>query len=270
MTARKSRAVFTLLALLTVMMLLAGCGSKAQDPEEVLDTAVRAARDAGSAHARINVSMSPLEGEQGMGLNLQGDAWVDMESGTLEARFTVMGMEFSLRYVEGEAFLQIGGTWYMLEGEIAGGIDAGAVDTAVKALSSLPEIVSSTREVRELGDKKVGEYDCTVMEVVPDLQAITSMGAVRELAEELGMGEGEVLEYLEGAELSMQVCIQKDEPVIRQVFLAASVELPSLDDVVGIPLLPERARVEITMDFPEYGVEVKVQAPADATPFEGL
>jgi hypothetical protein len=268
---RIPRVVFFLLfALLPAALLVAGCGGQAQDPQESFDAATQAASEAGNAHARINVTASPLEGEQGMSLNLQGDAWMDMDAEELEARFTVMGMEVSLRYVGGTAYVQIGGTWYALEGEVMEGVGEGTVDALVSTLSSVPEIISSTREVRELGEKKVGDYDCMVLEVVPDLQAISSMDPVRDLASELGMSEEEILEYLEEADVVIEVCVQKDEAVIRQVYLAASTELPALDEVIGMPLLPEMARVEITMDFPEFGMDLDVKAPEDAKPFEGL
>jgi hypothetical protein len=268
---RISRIIaFPLLAMLAAALLLGGCGGKGQDPQEMLTAATQAARDAGSAHARMNVSISPLEGEGGMGLNLQGDAWMDMDAGELEARFTVMGMEVSLRYVDGTAYVQFGGTWYVLEGELMAGVGEGTIDALVSTLSSTPEIISSTQDLKELGEKKVGDYDCINLEVVPDLEAISALDAVVELASELDMSKEEILQYLEDADVVIEVCIQKDEPIIRQVYLAATLELPSLNEVVGIPLLPEMARVEVTMDFPEYGMEVEVQAPADAKPFEGL
>jgi hypothetical protein len=256
--------------MLAAAMLFGGCGTKSQDPQESFTAAAQAAREAGSTHAQMNVALSPLEGEKGMALNLQGDAWIDMDAGALEARFTIMGMEISLRYVEETAYVQFGGKWYVVEGEVIEGVGEGTIDALMGTLSSIPEIISSTLELKELEDKKVGDYECTCLEVVPDLQAISAMDPVRKLAAELDMSEDEILEYLEGADVVIEVCIQKDEPVIRQVFLAANVELPSMSDIVGIPLLPERAHVEITMDFPEYGVEVDVQAPEGATPFEGL
>ncbi len=270
MTAGKRRAAFSLLALLTAALLFASCGNAAKDPRETLDAAVRAARDAGSAQASLMVSVSPLEEGKGMSLDLEGDVWVDLEGDAVEARFMVMGMEASLRYVEGEAFLQIGGTWYALEGEIAGGIGASAVGAAFEVLPSLPELLSSAREVEHLEDREVSGCDCAVLEVVPDLQAVSSARAVRELARELGMSEEEVREYLEGADLSLQAYVQKGESVLRQVSLAASVELPSLDELVGLPLLPRRARLEMTLYFAQYGVEVEVRAPAGAVPFAGL
>jgi hypothetical protein len=268
---RKALALTIPLALLMVaVLLLGGCGTKSQEPMETLATAVQAARDAGSAHAQMNVSLSPLEGESGMGLNIQGDAWLDMNAGVLEARFTVMGMELSLRYVDGTAYLQFGGKWYVLTSDILEGVGEDTIAALVNVLASIPEIFASSTEVTELGDEKVGDYECTRMEVVPDLQAISTLEPVQKLATELGMDPDELVAYLEDADVVMEVCVQKDEPVMREVYLAASVELPTIGDLVGIPLLPEKARVEITMDFPEYGMEVEVQAPADATPFEGL
>ena len=203
-------------------------------------------------------------------MNIQGDAWIDMDAGALEARFTVMGMELSLRYVDGTAYLQFGGQWYVVEGEVMEGIDEGTIDAMISLLSSIPEIISSTVELNEVGEKKVGDHDCVEVEIVPDLQAISTMDPVLKLADELGMSSDEVLEYLEDADVEIEVFIQKDDPVIRRVYLAATMELPSMGDLVGIPLLPEKARIEITMDFPEYGVEVDVQAPEGAKPFEGL
>ncbi len=270
MTRRSLVLTFAMTFMLATVMILGGCGTQEQSLEESFAAATRAAREAGSAHAQINASLSPLEGEGGMGLNIQGDAWIDMNAVALEARFTVMGMELSLRYVDGTAYLQFGGQWYVVEGEVMEGIDEGTIDAMISLLSSIPEIISSTVELSEVEERKVGDYECTQLEVVPDLQAISTMDPVLELADELGMSSDEVLEYLEDADVEIEVFIQKDDPVIRRVYLAATMELPSMGDVVGIPLLPEKARIEITMDFPEYGVEVDVRAPKDAKPFKGL
>lgn len=270
LTAKRLALTVPLFAMLAAALLLGGCGGAKPDPRESFAAAAQAAREAGSAHAQINVVLTPLEGEKGMGLNLQGDAWMDMDAGALEARFTVMGMELSVRYVDETAYLQFGGKWYVVQGEVMDGVGEGAIGALMGTLSSLPQIISSTLEVEEVGEKKVGDYDCILLKVVPDLRAISAMDAVSRLAAELDMSEDELREYLEDADVVIEVCVQKSEPVIRQVFMAASTELPSVSDIVGIPLLPEMARVEITMDFPEYGMEVDVMAPADAVPFEGL
>jgi hypothetical protein len=260
-----------LAAALAALLILGGCGGTTRDQQQALADAVEAARDAGSAHAQMNVSLSPMEGEGGMGLNVQGDAWLDMNSKMLEARFTVMGLELSLRYVDGSAYIQFGGTWYELTGEVLNGVGPGTMDSLVEVLTSVPDIFSSNIDVTELGEKNVGGYECDNLEVKPDLEAIASMDSVRKLAEDLGMTTDEIVGYLQDADLVMEVCVQRDEPVIREVFLAANVDLPDVSDLVGgIALLPQRAHVEITMDFPEYGVEVNVQAPADAKPFKGL
>lgn len=262
--------ILLLAAALTLTLVLAGCGGdKAQSPQEALTAAALAAREAGSAHAQMNVSISPLEGEGGMGLNVQGDAWLDMDARALEARFTVMGFELSLRYVEGAAYVQFGGTWYELQPDSLG-VGEGTIGALFQVLAAIPDIISSAAEVNELGDKKVGSYECTNMEVVPDLEAIAALEPVQQLAAELDMEMDELVQYLQDADIVMQVCVEKDEPIIRQAFIAATVELPSIGDLVGIALLPEIARVEMTVDFPEYGMEVDVQVPEDAKPFEGL
>jgi hypothetical protein len=259
-----------LAATLAALLILGGCGGTARDQQQALADAVQAAREAGSAHAQMNVSLSPLEGEGGMGLNVQGDAWLDMNSKMLEARFTVMGLELSLRYVDGTAYIQFGGRWYELSGDVLDGVGPGTIDSLVEVITSIPDIFSSNVEVKELGEKKVGGYECDNLEVKPDLEAIASMESVGKLAEDLGMTTDEIVAYLQDADLVMEVCVQKDEPVIREIYLAANVDLPDVSDLVGIALLPQRAHVEITMDFPEYGVEVNVQAPEDAKPFQGL
>ena len=261
---------FLLAAVLALVFILAGCGDgKIKDPQEALAAAALAAREAGSAHAQMNVSISPLEGEGGMGLNVQGDAWLDMDARALEARFTVMGFELSLRYVEDTAYVQFGGTWYELQPD-ALGVGEGTIGALFQVLAAIPDIITSGAEVNELEDKKVGNYECTNFEVIPDLEAIAALEPVQQLAAELDMEMDELVQYLQDADVVMQVCVQKDEPVVRQAFIAATVELPDIADVIGIALLPEIARVEMTVDFPEYGMEVDVQAPEDAKPFEGF
>jgi len=254
----------------TSALIFGGCGGKTQDPKETLAQAARGAREAGSVHAQINVILAPLEGESGLGVNVQGDAWLDMNGKALEARFTVMGMELSLRYVDGKAYLQMGGKWYVLTGEVIAGIGEGVIGALVNVLVTYPELFSSTAEVSELGDKKVGDYQCTNLKVVPDLQAIAALGPVQKLAGELDMTADEIEGYLQGTDLKMEACLQKKEPVIREVYLAANVELPQMGEVAGIPLLPTKAHMEAQIDFPEYGMMVEVQPPPNPAPFKGL
>ncbi|MBN2025168.1 MAG: hypothetical protein JW854_00195 [Actinobacteria bacterium] len=270
MTSKATFLSIPLCLFLTATLVLAGCGGKSQDPQETLAAATRAASEAGSAHAQLNVVISPLDEGPGMALNIMGDAWLDMNRDMLEARFTVMGLELSLRYVDDTAYLNLGGDWYVLTSDIVAGVGEGAIAAIVRVLASVPEILSSNIGVKELGTEKVGDYECTRMEVMPDLQAISSLENVAELAGELDMDADELMAFLEDADIVIEVCIQNDEPVIREVYVAATSELPSVGDIMGIALLPEMARVEITMDFPEYGMEVDVQAPEDAQPFEGL
>lgn len=253
-----------------VANLFAGCGKGDRDYSRVLTEAASRAVEAGSTHAQLNAVVSPSEGESGVGLTVQGDAWVSMRTPALEARFTVMGMELSLRYVEGRAYLKLGGKWYLISPESMrkGGEDipAALVDLA----ASLPEIISSSTAVNYLGKKKVGPFDCIELAVAPDLEAISGLEQVKRLAGGLGMSEAEIVEFFAKDDPEIKVCVQKDEPVIRQLYLAADVELSSLADQVGFGLLPERGRLELTVDFPDYGVEVKVEAPSDAQPFRGL
>lgn len=270
MKGKTSILLAAALPLLLALFLCGGCGGKAKDPAQLVDEAVRAARDAGSVHAQMNVGLEPLEGEAGVGMKAQGDAWLDMDAEVLEARFTVMGMELSLRYLDGKAYLQWGGGWYELSGEIVSGVGAGAIPAAFGVLMSYPDLLASAVEAEERGGKSVGGNECVEIGVVPDLAAVAALEPVRELAAELGMTPREVEEYLEAAGLEMRVCVQKGEPVIREIFLAADVELPRMGGVAGISVLPERARVEITVGFPEYGMQVEVQAPSDVKPFKGL
>ncbi len=259
-----------LAALLLVPAWLCGCGKKEQPPRERLEAAAEAAREAGSAHAQLFVSVSPREGERGTSMNVQGDVWADMQAGNMEARLTVLGMEVAARYVEGRAYVRFGGQWYVLEGEIAQGVDEEAVTALAGLLGAAPEIVSAAEEVEKVGERKVGDDLCEVFSVKPDLPAIAALPAVREVGAALGMSEEEVVEYLEDAGVTMEVCVRKDAEIIRQVVATADVELPDLGEVAGIPLLPESAHLEITVDFPAFGVEVNVQVPPDARSIRDL
>jgi hypothetical protein len=257
-------------ALLAAILLLSGCGGKAKDPAESLEQAARRAREAGSVHAQINVALAPLEGEAGMALNAQGDAWLDMDSRLMEARFTAMGMEFSLRYVEGKAYIQFGGKWYVLSGEVMAGLGEGSVASAVNALSSYPDLLSSTAEVSRQGEKTVGNNKCDDLKVTLDYPAMVALEPVQQLADGMGMTPSEIEEYLRDANLEVEAYVQQDEPVIRRVFLSLDTELPDMGKVMGISLLPARAHVEVTIDVVEYGIAVDVQAPPNPTPFKGL
>ncbi len=268
-STRKAAPVVIAAALLLAWLWVGGCG-KEVPPQERLRAAADAAREAGSAHTQVMVAVSPREGERGTSVNAQGDVWVDMNAGKLEARLTALGMELSLRYLEGKAFLRFGGQWYVLEGEIAEGIDEEAVGALAGLLRAAPEIVASAEEVEKTGEKKVGDYDCDIFSVKPDLEAIAALPAVREMGAALGLSEDEVVRYLEEAGPVIEVCVQKDEDVIRRIAVSADIDLAGMGEVAGIPLLPEKARLEISIDFPAYGVEVDVQPPADAKPFSGL
>jgi hypothetical protein len=251
-------------------LLFGGCGEKSVDPGNNLSLAVQHAKDAGSVHAQANITLEPLQGESGIGLNIQGDAWLDMNAKALEARFTVMGMELSLRYVDGTAYIEWGGEWYSLGDEAVAGIGNSTIGALFRLLADYPDILSNVSEVEELNDKTVGDYQCTEIGVILDTEAITAMESVRELAAEMDVTGDEIDDYLKDSELKMTVCVQKDEPVIREVNIVAVVELPDVGDIAGIPLLPGKAHMDMQVIFPEYGVQVDVQPPPDAKPFEGL
>lgn len=272
---RRKASVFVLLpaVAVTVMALVFswGCGGKRDYAGELLKAAEKAV-DAGSFHAQFNAVLTPLEGTSGMGMTVQGDAWLDMEPVAAEARLTVLGMEISLRYAEEVVYLQMGGQWYEVPSSTLQemGLGKGTLAAAMEVLASAPGIVSSASAVSETGLKKVGGYECTELAVSPDLQAVAGMEAVRKLAGELDMSEEELAAWLTEADPEIHVCVQRDELVIRQIYLAFSMELPEVAGLMGLGLLPERARVEMTMDLPEYGMDVEVEAPANAKPFRGF
>jgi hypothetical protein len=261
--------VFTAICVAT--LLLGGCGgAKTQDPKESLEEAARNAREAGSVHAQVNIALTPLEGEAGMALNVQGDARLDMNTKAMEASLTVLGMELSLRYVDQKAYLQFGGKWYTLSGNVVAGIGEGTIASAVNTLASYPELLSSAVEVTELGEKTIGGIKCNNLKVTADTQAVAAMATVQQLAGELGMTAEEIEGYLKDADLQIEVCVQKDEPILREVYLSLNTELPNVGKIMGMDLIPSSAHIEITIDAQEYGVPVEVQAPANATPFKGL
>lgn len=262
-------AAFFLLATWLFLGLAAGCGKAERDYSKDLETAAEGFSAAGSAHALVNATISPLEGEGGLTLNAQGDVWVDLSTPSLEARFTVLGMELSLRYTGGRAFIRLGGNWYSLSEESLG-VD-GQVDASLMKLpAALPKAIASSAAVLFRGEKKVGSFDCAELEVRLDFQALAEVAEVRELAEDLGVGTEELVETLSGSHPEIRVCLQKDQPVLRQLHLAADLELSSLKEMLPVGLLPEKGHLEVTVDFPEYGVEVRVEAPAEARPFTGL
>lgn len=262
-------AAFFLLVTWLVAGLATGCGKAERDYSKDLVTASEGFSAAGSAHALVNATISPLEGEGGLTLNAQGDAWVDLATPALEARFTVLGMELSLRYTGGRVFIRIGGNWYSLSEESLG-VDEWVDASLMKLAAALPKAIASSATVLFRGDKKVGSFDCAELEVQLDFPALAEMAEVRELAEDLGVGTEELVDMLSGSHPEIRVCLQKDQPVLRQLYLAADLELSSFKETLPVGLLPEKGHLEVTVDFPEYGVEVRVEAPAEARPFTGL
>ncbi len=264
-----SAALAAALVAMMVLGLSAGCGSEERDYGKDLVDAAAALAEAGSAHILVNAVVSPPEGEAGMTLNVQGDAWADLNAPAMEARFTVLGMELSFRYVGGEAFLRVGGSWYSLAAEKPGG--PGELPASLVAvLKALPEILASTASVERVGEKRAASFDCVELEVRLDAGALVEREAVRGLAEDLGLSPAELEDLIAASHPLLRVCIQKGEPVIRQVFLAADVDLSLIGERLGSGLLPEKGRLEVTADLPEHGVEVSVEPPAEARPFEGL
>lgn len=271
MRARAFHALPFCLLAVAVATLALGCGGKRDYGRELREAAERAVA-AGSFHAQLNAVITPLEGASGMGLTAQGDAWMDMDPVAAEARLTVLGMEISLRYKEDEAYVHMGGEWYEVPASTLQemGWGEGTLAAAMDVLASAPEMISHASSLDEVGLKKVGGRECAELAVTLDMQAVAGMESVRGLARELDMSREELLAFLEEAQPEMRVCVQRDEPVIRQIYLAFSTELPEVGGLVGLGLLPERARVELTMDLPEYGMEVEVEAPAGARPFKGF
>ncbi len=252
------------------LSLLAGCGGEKRDYKRDLADAAAAAVEAGSAHLQLNGTVIPAAGESGLGLTLQGDAWVDLRTFLAEARLTVLGMELSLRYVEGKAFLLLGGNWYVLYGESTEATAKNLSSAISGLLVALPEFLFDSANVNPVGVKKVGDYECDELEVTLDLEALSGLEAVQELASSAEISFEELVERLSASGLVLRVFLQKKEPVIRRVYLAADMSLDYLRGLAGGSLLPARGRVELTMDLPEYGVEVKVEPPAEAKPFKGL
>ncbi len=246
-----------------------GCGKEERDYSKDLLAAATALSEEESAHALVNAAVSPLEGESGMAVSVQGDAWIDLREPALEARFTVLGMEISLRYTQGHAYLKAGGNWYSLSAE-GMGVSEKLPSSLMGVVKTLPELLSASVSVDYLGERKVGSFDCAELEVYPDFKSLSEVEQVGRLAEDLGLTPEELQEILSGSNLEMRVCIQKGKPVIRQVYVAADVSLSSFNEELGLGLLPEKGRLELTAEFPEYGVEVAVEAPPEARPFKGL
>ncbi|OFW55557.1 MAG: hypothetical protein A2W01_04875 [Candidatus Solincola sediminis] len=259
-----------LIIVMLAVLLIAGCGSKAQDPQESLNQAVQSAREAESVKAQINVTVSPQAGTTGMGVDVQGDAGLDMKAKTMEASLSAMGISLDLRYVNSSGYLKFGSTWYELTGELVPGIGKDTLDGFVNLLAGYPDLFSNVAEITKAGDKKVGNYDCTNYDVTPDLNALAANASIRQLAEQLGMESGSLADTLQQAGLEMQIAIQKSEPIIREVFIAANADMPQGGKIMGIPLLPAKAHIETVIDFPEYGIAVKVEAPQGAKPFTGI
>ena len=259
--------IFTAAAL---VCLAVGCGKEARDDARDLVDAASAAVEAGSAHLQLNAELTPLEGEGGLAVSVQGDAWLGLEPTLVEARLTALGLEISARYVEQALYIQMGGTWYRVPPGTLEGFDQGTVQALVEVVRALPDILSASREVVPLGEKKVGERACRRLGVELDLAAAASLEPVRRLAEAMQVPVGEAVAYLDGADLELEVCLEEKKPVIREIFLALDVDLTSLPDIAGLPLLPERARLKVFLQFPEYGMEVEVQPPSESVPFTGF
>lgn len=248
---------------------LMGCGKEERDYSKDLHAAAAALSEEGSAHALVNAAISPLEDGAGMALSVQGDAWIDLREPALEARFTVLGMEISLRYTQGHPYLKMGGSWYSLSTEGLG-VSEETPSSLVDLVKALPEVLSASVSVDYLEDRKVGSFDCVELEVHPDFKSLSELEQVRGLAEDLGITPEELQEVLSASNLEIRVSVQKGDPVIRQIYVAADADLSPFNERLGLGLLPQKGRLELTAEFSEYGVEVAVEPPPEARPFKGL
>jgi hypothetical protein len=248
---------------------LAGCGSKAeQDPQESLALATQSVKDAGSVKALINVNISPQEGSDGTTINVQGDASLDMNAKVMEANLTVMGLNLTVRYVNSTGYIKLANTWYELSGELMPGIGKDTISGAVNLLSTYPDLLANAT-LTKTEDMKVGDYDCVNYDVTLDYAALAANTSLQQLASQLGM-QGDLASNLQNAGFQMQVAIQKSEPILREVFMTANMDMPEGGKLMGLPLLPAKAHIEGTIDFPDYGIDVQVQAPQGAKPFTGI
>lgn len=249
--------------------LIAGCGSKAADPQQGLDQAVQSAKDAGSVKAEINVNLSPQEGTSGSPVSIQGESNLDMNAKVLEGTFTPMGVDVQLRYVNAETYAKFGSTWYQITGDIVPGLGKDSVGAVVNLLAAYPDLFSGAT-LNAIGDMKVGNYDCTNYDVTPDYAALSANASLKRLADQLGMNADDLEGTLTRAGFEMQVAIQKSEPVIREVTFSANADMPQGGKIAGISLLPAKAHIDATIDFPDYGMAVQVSAPEGAKPFTGI
>jgi hypothetical protein len=262
--ARLRSKLFIVIAFIAVValsaILVAGCGKKAQDPQESLASATQSARDAGSVKALINVNLTPQEGSSGSDVNIQGDASLDMNAKVMEANLNVLGFNLILRYVNGTAYVKFSNTWYELSGELMPGIGKDSIGGVVNLLAGYPDLLTNV---------KVGDYDCINYDVTPDYAALAANTSIQQLLSQLGMS-GDIESTLKQAGFEMQVAIQKSEPILREVHIVANADMPQGGKIMGLPLLPDKAHIEAQIDFPDYGVEVKVDVPQGAKPFTGI
>jgi hypothetical protein len=268
-SGKRANVHLVLAALFLLIPGVLGCGGGGEDPVGTFRAAASTLEGTATLHAQVEGELSPPEEEARTILPFQGDLWVDVAAGALEARMTLLGMDLMARYVGGEAFLHWGGKWFYLSPEGSGIFDRDNIRWAVEVLFRLPRFLSMA-DAEPAGEGQAGQYKVFFLDLRFDYRALAEEAEVRELAVALGRDPSELAHWLEEMDPRIRVGVDKKEKLLRELQLESDIRLEGPVRLGGAIALPSRARFRLHAFFPEFGMEVKVSPPSQAEPFRGL
>ncbi len=254
-----------LLAPTLLLLTLAGCGG--QDPAAILRAGLDKSSAATSLQADILVETEPGSGTRSIPLSLKGTIAVDQVASSAEIGFAVMGFAGEVRYVDGQAYLQLGEDWFSLTGagnDSLSGLATGLADTAF----SYPLLLAEYISVEDLGTDKVAGRQCDHLKVNLDLQSLADLPVVQKIGGLLGVDPADLFSELEKMAPAVEVWVDASGSYIRKITITADLDMGNGGLDFGIDLLKGSMRVTGTVVFSDYNLPLDIEAPTNTKPFD--
>ena len=146
-----------------------------------------------------------------------------------------MGFAGELRYVDGQAYLQLGGDWFSLTGAGNDSLSGLATDLADTAFS-YPRLLAEYISVEDLGTDKVAGRQCDHLKVNLDLQSLADLPVVKKIGDLLGVDPADLFSELEDGSRGGGVG-GRGHSYIRKITITADLDMGNGGLDFGIDLL---------------------------------
>lgn len=242
--------VAVLLLVAGVIVAVAGRGDDGDvDPVTLLGSAPDAARQAGSARMTITMEMRGT----GMSMEIEGSGVTDFSTGATSFELSMLGQPFEMRVVDGTMFLRLpeatrpagvtqswvampvaGGAGYL---SFAGPSTVGGILDAVRGMGS---------DIEELGEDDINGVSARGFRVTVDIEkAIAALPEAQRAEAEASL---EQMRAMGMTGFPMEVWLTDDALPVR----------------MNMDLDAGAFTMQMVMDLTDFGVDVDVQAPAEA------